>query len=88
MSREVHVRFCEGLGVRFPQATHPNIRWRRSQRDPINADYNLRGSLVSNLRLTSGPLAAPARLPKSPISWTSTSLDSFAASMRYAKHGL
>ena len=22
MSREVHVRFCEGLGVRFPRATH------------------------------------------------------------------
>ena len=21
MSREVHVRFCEGLGVRFPRAT-------------------------------------------------------------------
>jgi putative transposase len=25
MSREVHVRFCEGLGVRFPRATHPYI---------------------------------------------------------------
>ena len=25
MSREVHVRFCEGLGVRFPWATHPYI---------------------------------------------------------------
>ena len=22
MSREVHVRFCEGLGVRFPRAAH------------------------------------------------------------------
>ena len=22
MSREVHVRFCEGLGVKFPRATH------------------------------------------------------------------
>jgi hypothetical protein len=22
MSREVPVRFCEGLGVRFPRATH------------------------------------------------------------------
>ena len=25
MSREVHVRFCEGLWVRFPRATHPYV---------------------------------------------------------------
>ena len=25
MSREVHVRFCEGLGVKIPRATHPYI---------------------------------------------------------------
>jgi hypothetical protein len=25
MSREVHVRFCEGLGVKLPRATHRNI---------------------------------------------------------------
>src|SRR5258707_10941277 len=25
MSREVHVRFCESLGVQFPGATHPHI---------------------------------------------------------------
>src|SRR5512132_1434979 len=25
MSREVHVRFCEGLGVRFLRASHPYI---------------------------------------------------------------
>ncbi len=29
MSREVHVRFCESLGVRFPRATHPYIPMRR-----------------------------------------------------------
>lgn len=23
MNREVHVRFCEGVGVRFPRATRP-----------------------------------------------------------------
>ena len=23
MSREAHVRFCEGLGVKFPRATRP-----------------------------------------------------------------
>ncbi|VDO42925.1 unnamed protein product, partial [Brugia timori] len=23
LSREAHVRFCEGLGVRFPRPTHP-----------------------------------------------------------------
>jgi putative transposase len=28
MSREVHVRFCEGLGVRVPRATHPYIATR------------------------------------------------------------
>ena len=27
MNREVHVRFCEGLGVKFPRATRPNRRW-------------------------------------------------------------
>jgi transposase InsO family protein len=26
MSREVHVRFCEGLGVQIPRSTHPYIR--------------------------------------------------------------
>ena len=25
MNREVHVRFCEGLGVKFPRATRPLI---------------------------------------------------------------
>jgi len=28
MSREVHVRFCEGLGVRFPRATRPVVHCR------------------------------------------------------------
>ena len=25
MSREAHVRFCEGLGVKFPRPTHPYV---------------------------------------------------------------
>lgn len=25
MSREVHVRFCEGLRVKFPRSTHPYL---------------------------------------------------------------
>ena len=25
MSREVHVRFCEGLGVKLPRPTHPYV---------------------------------------------------------------
>jgi putative transposase len=29
MSREVHVRFCEGLGVQSPRPTHPYIPMRR-----------------------------------------------------------
>ena len=29
MSREAHVRFCEGLGVKFPRSTHPYIPMRR-----------------------------------------------------------
>ncbi len=28
MSREAHVRFCEGLGAKFPRSTHPYIRTR------------------------------------------------------------
>ena len=27
MNREVHVRFCESLGVRFPRATHHQLHW-------------------------------------------------------------
>jgi putative transposase len=26
MSREVHVRFCEGLGVKLPRSTHPYVK--------------------------------------------------------------
>ena len=29
MSREVHVRFCERAGVRFPRATRPNMGLKR-----------------------------------------------------------
>jgi putative transposase len=29
MSREVHVRFCEGLEVKFLRPTHPYIPMRR-----------------------------------------------------------
>jgi putative transposase len=29
MNREVHVRFCEGLGVQFPRSTHPYIPLRK-----------------------------------------------------------
>ena len=28
MNREVHVRFCEGVGVKFPRATRPLIHTR------------------------------------------------------------
>jgi RNA-directed DNA polymerase len=31
MSREVHVRFCESRGVRFPPATHPVVVCRTRQ---------------------------------------------------------
>lgn len=31
MSGDVHVRFCESLGVRFPGATHRNIYVRSEQ---------------------------------------------------------
>jgi hypothetical protein len=35
MNREIHVRFCEGLRVRFPWATHlyPDSIGERSQRN-------------------------------------------------------
>jgi retron-type reverse transcriptase len=38
MSREVHVRFCESLGVQFPGATHPyGFRPGRSQHQALDA---------------------------------------------------
>jgi hypothetical protein len=27
MNREVHVRFCERLGVKFPRSTHHRLHW-------------------------------------------------------------
>jgi hypothetical protein len=29
MNRKVHVRFCEGLGVKFPGPTRPGGSWRK-----------------------------------------------------------
>ena len=34
MSREAHVRFWEGVGVRFPRATRLSARLRQRQRGP------------------------------------------------------
>ncbi len=34
MNREVHVRFCEGVGVKFPRATRPLIHTFAFQRCP------------------------------------------------------
>ena len=33
MNREVHVRFCEGMGVKFPRATRPLIHTFDSSKD-------------------------------------------------------
>ena len=33
MNREVHVRFCEGVGVKFPRATRPLIHTFGSRED-------------------------------------------------------
>jgi len=33
MNREVHVRFCEGVGVKFPRATRPLIHNFSSNKD-------------------------------------------------------
>ena len=37
MSCEVHVRFCEGVGVRFPRATRPILVCRRSATQALEA---------------------------------------------------
>jgi hypothetical protein len=42
MSREVHVRFWEGLGVKFPRATHL-VGWAASQSERLpNSSFKLR----------------------------------------------
>jgi hypothetical protein len=45
MSREAHVRFWEGVGVRFPRATRLSARLRQRRRgarlaEPISDFYN------------------------------------------------
>lgn len=35
MNREIHVRFWEGLGVRFPRATHFRMVYRRQDFHPM-----------------------------------------------------
>jgi RNA-directed DNA polymerase len=37
MSGDVHVRFCEGAGVRLPRATHPILVCRKSAAQALQA---------------------------------------------------
>ena len=50
MSREAHVRFCEGLGVQFPRATRRNI-YVRSQRAGERVLDSMESFLQKRLRL-------------------------------------
>jgi hypothetical protein len=38
MNREVHVRFCEGLGVKLPWSTHPRLE----QGSTVRQGYTLK----------------------------------------------
>jgi len=50
MSGDVHVRFCERLGVRFPRATHPNI-YVRSERAGLRVMASVVRFIDRRLRL-------------------------------------
>jgi RNA-directed DNA polymerase len=51
MSREIHVRFCEGVGVRFPRATRPLIL-KKSKSAAANALLQATSLLETDLKLT------------------------------------
>src|SRR5262249_17915886 len=38
MNREVHVRFCEGLGVKLPGPTRQERKWRQSPKSILSAE--------------------------------------------------
>ena len=44
MNGDVHVRFCEGLGVKFPGATHPARRGSLNHAYPLDAEFLRRGA--------------------------------------------
>jgi RNA-directed DNA polymerase len=54
MSGDAHVRICEGLGVRFPWATRPNV-YVRSKRAGLRVMASLTRLLEGRLRLKVNP---------------------------------
>jgi RNA-directed DNA polymerase len=54
MSREVHVQFCEGLGVQFPRATHRNI-YVKTPRAGERVMGSVKAYLEKKLRLKVNP---------------------------------
>ena len=50
MSREVHVRFCESVGVRFPRATRRNV-YVRSERAGLRVMDSIEKFLSKKLKL-------------------------------------
>ena len=61
MKRELHVRFCESAGVRFPGATRPpSIRWRRRCTPSVYRGFEVKAvtdgvGVVRNRDLLSAP---------------------------------
>jgi hypothetical protein len=70
MRREFQVRFCEGLGVRFPRATQPGVSYWRT-RPRINGTSTPR---LARKRHQIAPPVRPAQatLPPGARSWVVT----------------
>ena len=65
MSREIHVRFCEGLGVRFPRATRHAAVLNSASVCPASAvKCNLGDEWVIAWRILIGARILPVATPK------------------------
>ena len=74
MSREVHVRFCEGLGVRFPRATRLVI-FVRSARSAERVFASVQRYLNETLKLVINQQKSYAGLPRTASIWASNLWD-------------
>ena len=58
MSREVHVRFCESRGVRFPPATHRVLGFTGPRQEAEEIKARIGQFLREQLKLELSPAAA------------------------------
>jgi hypothetical protein len=49
VNREVHARFCEGLGVKFPRATRPGVKGREPRFPFLIAGEDQTGLAISGV---------------------------------------